>query len=103
MQIIVVNVHTSETMTEVIGKAARRHASAGTEIIALRPHFGAEAVDCNFESYLSAMAIMDRVVGYAEPYDAVVLAGFSEHGRDGCRNSSISRSWRSARRQRMWR
>src|SRR4029077_1048268 len=73
----------SEPMTEVIGEAARRHASAGTEIIALRPYFGAEAVDCNFESYLSAVAVMDRVTGYGEPYDAVVLAGFGEHGRDG--------------------
>jgi len=83
MRIIVVNVNTSESMTEVIGEAARRHASAGTEIVALRPYFGAEAVDCNFESYLSAVAVMDRVAGYDEPYDAVVLAGFGEHGRDG--------------------
>ena len=83
MRIIVVNVNTSESMTEVIGEAARRHASAGTEIIALRPYFGAEAVDCNFESYLSAVAVMDRITGYDGPYDAVVLAGFGEHGRDG--------------------
>jgi allantoin racemase len=83
MRIIVVNVNTSESMTRVIGEAARRHASAGTEITALRPLFGAEAVDCNFESYLSAVAVMDRVVGYDEAYDAVVLAGFGEHGRDG--------------------
>src|SRR5207248_6612019 len=42
MRIIVVNVNTSESMTGVIGEAARRHASAGTEIVALRPYFGAE-------------------------------------------------------------
>jgi allantoin racemase len=83
MRIIVVNVNTSDSMTEVIGEAARRHASAGTEIVALTPYFGAEAVDCSFESYLSAVAVMDRVAGYREPYDAVVLAGFGEHGRDG--------------------
>ncbi len=83
MRIIVVNVNTSETMTAVIGEAARRYASAGTEIVALTPLFGAEAVDCNFESYLSAVAVMDRVVTYDGPYDAVVLAGFGEHGRDG--------------------
>jgi allantoin racemase len=83
MKIVVVNVNTSQSMTDTIAEAARRHASAGTEIIALKPHFGAEAVDCNFESYLSAVAVMDRVVTYREPYDAVVLAGFGEHGRDG--------------------
>jgi allantoin racemase len=70
-------------MTSVFGEAARRYASPGTQIAALQPYFGAEAVDCSFESYLSAVAVMDRVVAYDEPYDAVVLAGFGEHGRDG--------------------
>lgn len=82
MRIIVVNVNTSQTMTSVIEAAARRCASAGTEITALQPYFGAEAVDCNFESYLSAVAVMDRVLAHDRPYDAVVLAGFGEHGRD---------------------
>jgi allantoin racemase len=83
MRIIAVNVNTSESMTRAIGESARRYASPGTEIVALRPFFGAEAVDCAFESYLSAVAVMDRVVTYGERYDAVVLAGFGEHGRDG--------------------
>jgi allantoin racemase len=83
MRLVVVNVNTSRTMTESIDEAARRYASTGTEVVALQPFFGAEAVDCNFESYLSAVAVMDRVLAYDEPYDAVVLAGFGEHGRDG--------------------
>lgn len=83
MKIIVVNVNTSPSMTDSIAQAARRYASPGTETVALQPYFGAEAVDCNFESYLSAVAVMDRVLAYDEPYDAVVMAGFGEHGRDG--------------------
>jgi allantoin racemase len=83
MRILVVNVNTSPSMTESIEASARHYASPGTEIVALQPYFGAEAVDCNFESYLSAVAVMDRVVAYSESYDAVVLAGFGEHGRDG--------------------
>jgi allantoin racemase len=83
VKIIVVNVNTSESMTEVIAEGARRYASPGTQTVALRPFFGPEAVDCNFESYLSAVGVMDRVLAYDEPYDAVVLAGFGEHGRDG--------------------
>ena len=83
MKILVVNVNTSRSMTDGIDEAARRYASAGTEIVTLQPYFGAEAVDCNFESYLSAVAVMDRVLAYDEPYDAVVMAGFGEHGRDG--------------------
>jgi len=83
MRILVVNVNTSESMTASIAQAARRYASPGTETVTLQPYFGAEAVDCNFESYLSAVAVMDRVVSYGQPFDAVVMAGFGEHGRDG--------------------
>jgi len=83
MRILVVNVNTSETMTESIAQAARRYASPGTETVTLQPYFGAEAVDNNFESYLAAVAVMDRVVSYDQPFDAVVMAGFGEHGRDG--------------------
>jgi allantoin racemase len=83
MRIIVVNVNTSRSMTDAIGEAARRYASPGTETVALEPYFGAEAVDSYFESYLSAVAVADRVLAYTLPYDAVVMAGFGEHGREG--------------------
>src|SRR3989475_9227835 len=83
MRILVVNVNTSESMTESIAQAARRYASPGTETVALQPYFGAEAVDCNFESYLAAVAVMDRVVAYDQPFDAVVMAGFGAAGRAG--------------------
>jgi allantoin racemase len=83
VRVLVVNVNTSASMTATIAESARRYASAGTEIVALQPAFGAEGVDCNFESYLAAVGVMDRVVTYDEPFDAVVLAGFGEHGRDG--------------------
>src|SRR5260221_5553521 len=83
MRILVVNVNTSQPMNSVIEAGARRYAWGGTQIIALQPYFGAEAVDCNFESYLSAVAVMDRVLAFDGPYDALVLAGLPEHGRDG--------------------
>jgi allantoin racemase len=83
MKIIVVNVNTSESMTDVIATGAQRYGSPGTQTVVLRPYCGPEAVDCNFESYLSAVGVMDRVLSYGEPYDAVVLAAFGEHGRDG--------------------
>lgn len=83
MKIIVINVNTSGSITRSIDVAAKRYASPGTEIITLQPGFGAEGVDCNFESYVSAVGVMDRVMTYEQPYDGVVLAGFGEHGRDG--------------------
>ncbi|WP_423820976.1 aspartate/glutamate racemase family protein [Salinisphaera sp. SPP-AMP-43] len=83
MRILVVNVNTTESMTEAIGEAARAAAAPGTEIVPLTPDFGAESVEGNYESYLAAVAVMERVRRYAEPYDAVIQAGYGEHGREG--------------------
>lgn len=83
MRILVVNVNTTDTMTEAIGEAARATAAPGTEIVSLTPDFGAESVEGNYESYLAAVAVMERVRRYAEPYDAVIQAGYGEHGREG--------------------
>ena len=83
MRILVANVNTTETMTEAIAEAARAVASPGTEIIGLTPDFGAESCEGNFESYLAAIAVMDKVLRYEGPYDAVIQAGYGEHGREG--------------------
>jgi allantoin racemase len=83
MRILVVNVNTTAAMTETIATQARAVARPGTEIEGLTPFIGPESVEGNFESYLSAVAVMDRVRAYPEPYDAVVQAGFGEHGREG--------------------
>ena len=83
MRILVLNVNTTASMTRSIGDSARSVASPGTEIIELTPDFGADSCEGNFESYLAAIAVMDKVVNYSEPFDAVIQAGYGEHGREG--------------------
>lgn len=83
MRILVVNVNTTATITEAIAASAREVAAPGTEIVGLTPRFGAESVEGNVESYLAAVAVMDRVSSYPEPFDAVIQAGYGEHGREG--------------------
>lgn len=83
MRILVVNVNTTEAMTETIAEQARSVAGPGTEIVGLTPFVGADSVEGNYESYLAAVGVMDRVLAYDEPYDAVIQAGFGEHGREG--------------------
>ncbi|MGW5383179.1 aspartate/glutamate racemase family protein [Nocardia sp. NPDC003963] len=83
MRILVANVNTTESMTRAIVGSGRSVAAAGTEIIGLTPRFGAESVEGNFESYLAAVAVMNAVVDFPEPFDAVIQAGFGEHGREG--------------------
>jgi allantoin racemase len=82
MRILVVNVNTTEAMTEGIARAARQAASAGTEIIGLTPTFGAESCEGNVESHLAAIGVMDAVGKYTGHYDAVIQAGYGEHGRE---------------------
>lgn len=83
MRILVVNVNTTASITEAIAQQARSVAAPGTEIVGLTPRFGAESVEGNFESYLAAIAVMDCVMAYDQPFDAVIQAGYGEHGREG--------------------
>lgn len=83
MRILVVNVNTTESMTQSIAAAARAVAAPGTEIIGLTPSVGADSVEGNFESHLAAVAVMSAVTTYPQPFDAVVQAGFGEHGKEG--------------------
>jgi allantoin racemase len=83
VRILVVNPNTTRAMTDSIAMTARRYASAGTEILPLTARYGADGIDTAFEGLLSAVAVMDRVTTYEGEYDAVVMAGFGEPGRDG--------------------
>ncbi len=83
MRIVVANINTTERVTEAIREQAQRIARPDTEILAVTPSFGPPSVEGNFESYLAAVAVMDRVTAIEEPFDAVVLAGFGEHGKEG--------------------
>lgn len=83
MRILVVNVNTTESMTASIEAAARAAASPGTQIVGLTPRFGADSCEGNVESYLAAVGVLDAVLRYDGEFDAVVQAGFGEHGREG--------------------
>jgi allantoin racemase len=83
VRILVVNVNTTVSMTDAIAASARSVAEPGTEIVPLTPAIGADSVEGNFESYLAAVAVMDAVTRYQGEFDAVIQAGFGEHGREG--------------------
>lgn len=85
MRILVVNVNTTASMTDAIASSARQYARPDTEILATQPSWGPDSVDSFMEGYLSAAAVVERVVTFDEPFDAVVLAGFGEPGREGLR------------------
>ncbi|MWA10429.1 aspartate/glutamate racemase family protein [Streptomyces sp. BA2] len=85
MRIVVTNCNTTRAMTEEIVAGARDAAAPGTTITGLTPAWGPESAEGWLDSYLSAAAVLDTLRGYEDSYDAVVMAGFGEHGREGAR------------------
>ncbi|GAA1142585.1 MULTISPECIES: aspartate/glutamate racemase family protein [Streptomyces violaceusniger group] len=83
MRILVLNPNTTASMTASIRAIAEASASPGTEIVATEPLWGPESIEGHFEGYLSAAAVLDRLATYDEPFDALVMAGFGEPGREG--------------------
>ncbi|WP_395244071.1 aspartate/glutamate racemase family protein [Agromyces sp. MMS24-K17] len=83
--ILVVNCNTDERMTRAIAAVAADAAAPGTEIVGLAPSWGPSSAEGYLESYATAVATMDAVAGYDGPFDAVVMAGYGEHGREGMR------------------
>lgn len=82
MQILVVNVNTTESMTQLIAAQAREVAAPETEIVAATPTFGPASVESILQSHLSAIGVLDRVLAERSHFDAVILAGFGELGRE---------------------
>ncbi|MFJ4540670.1 aspartate/glutamate racemase family protein [Streptomyces tibetensis] len=86
MRIVVTNCNTTQEMTEEIVRGARAAAGPGTTVTGLTPTWGPESAEGWLDSYLSAAAVLDTLQTYDGPrYDAVVMAGFGEHGREGVR------------------
>ncbi|MFD8423001.1 aspartate/glutamate racemase family protein [Streptomyces sp. NPDC059466] len=85
MRIVVTNCNTTRGMTEEIVRGARAAAAPGTTVLGLTPAWGPESAEGWLDSYLSAAAVLDTLRTYEGPYDAVVMAGFGEHGREGAR------------------
>src|SRR3954454_18700416 len=83
MRVLLVNVNTSVPATDAMVAAASAKCLAGTEVVGLTPSYGASGVDSNTQSLIAGVAVMDAVRRFSLPYDAVVVAGFGEHGREG--------------------
>lgn len=83
MRILLANVNTTRSITEKMANHAASVAAPGTEIVPMTPLFGAESIEGNYESYLAAVAVMETVRSYPGEFDAVIHAGYGEHGREG--------------------
>jgi allantoin racemase len=85
VKILVTNCNTTDAMTKEIEAGARAAASPGTEVLARTPTWGPESAEGWLDSFLSAAVVLDLLRTTEETFDAVVLAGFGDHGREGAR------------------
>lgn len=84
MRILVVNPNTTASMTEKIGAAARRVASAGTEVLAVNSANGPASIEGFYDEAMS-LAGMLAVIRSTPEFDAVVIACFDDTGLDAAR------------------
>jgi len=84
MRILVVNPNTTASMTDKIGAAARRVASAGTEILAANSANGPASIEGFYDEAMS-LAGMLAVIRETPDFDAVVIACFDDTGVDAAR------------------
>jgi len=84
MRILVVNPNTSHGMTQKIGAAAQRVASAGTEIIAISSPSGPVSIEGYYDEAMSLAGLL-QAVRNAKDFDAVVIACFDDTGLDALR------------------
>jgi allantoin racemase len=84
MRLLVINPNSTATMTEKIGKAARRAASPGTEILALNPPYGPASIEGYYDEALSVPGIL-HAIQTSPAYDAVIIACFDDTGLDAAR------------------
>jgi allantoin racemase len=82
MKILVVNPNSSEIVSEVIMRSARKKARPSTDLVLLTNPLGTKNIDCAFADYMSSHSHLKaclKKVREIKP-DAVVLAGFGNVG-----------------------
>ena len=82
MKILVINPNSSEIVTGVIEKSARKKARPSTELVFLTNPAGTKNIDCAFADYQSSWSHIRACLKKVEEIqaDAVVLAGFGNVG-----------------------
>lgn len=85
MHLLIVNCNTSVDVTRVIDESAKSVASIGTQIVTVQPAWGPSSAEGFMESFVTAAAVLEVVAMYDGDIDAIVMAGYGEHGREGMR------------------
>ena len=79
MRIKIINPNTSASMTEAIGKAAKKYARPGTAIFAVSPKRGPESIESYYDETLAGPGILEEIrLGIQEGFDGYIIACFGD-------------------------
>src|SRR4051812_6722443 len=86
MRIRVINPNTTESMTTMIGKAARAVAAPGTLIEAVTTPMGPVSIESHYDEALSVPGVLASIAhGETQAVDGYVIACFGDPGLDAAR------------------
>ena len=91
MRILIINPNTTARMTEAIGRAGRRAASAETEIIAVNPADGPVSIEGYYDEAFSVPGLLAEIAkGEAIGVSAHIIACFDDTGLEAARCASLA-------------
>jgi allantoin racemase len=83
--ILVMNPNTSAEMTAAIDHVARETAGAAARVVTRCSEHGPQTIEGPLDAALGAAGMLEVVGAYTEPFDAVVVACFSDPGVEALR------------------
>ena len=84
MKIVVINPNTTASMTAKIGDAARKVASAGTDIVAVNPSYGPASIEGYYDEVFAIPGMIEEISKNPDA-DAFIIACFDDTGLDAAR------------------
>ena len=83
--ILVVNPNTSQEMTAAIDRVAQATAGTTAKVVTIRSRNGPHTIEGALDAALATAGMLEVVAAYEDPFDAVVVACFSDPGVDALR------------------
>lgn len=83
--ILVVNPNTSQEMTQAIDRIGQAAAGSSAHVVTLRSQRGPYTVEGALDAALATAGMLEAVAAYEGPFDAVVVACFSDPGVEALR------------------
>jgi Asp/Glu/hydantoin racemase len=84
-RILLVNPNTSELITEILAREARRIVGDEAEIVAVTAPFGSVALECRAELVIAAHAVLEAIAAQSD-YDAAVIGAFGDPGLEAAQD-----------------